>query len=170
MNYDKTEILPIGKVQNNPSKILQEKHMKWTREPILTLGIKISNNPKEILEINYGPILTKIENIIKIWRQRDLTILGKTIVIKSFLISQFIYMLSVLPSPSDKLMKQATTMIYQFLWGNKPERIKRTVLMASKDQGGLQMMNLDIQNKQLLFFMSPYSTINIRLINLPNLL
>ncbi len=45
------------------------------------------------------PLIIKIENIIKIWSMRDLTIYGKTSVTKAHLQSQLVYQMSVLPSP-----------------------------------------------------------------------
>ena len=63
-------------------------------------GINLTTELPEVAQANIYPSLEKIQNIIKIWSMRKLTLLGKITVIKSLLESQLVYKLSVLPNPS----------------------------------------------------------------------
>ncbi len=77
VNYDKSMILPLGKIKQNYTILLPEINIKWTTEPIHTLGVYIGTNKTTLLNINYDPVKTKITNVMRLWRWRNLTLLGK---------------------------------------------------------------------------------------------
>ena len=68
--------------------------MKSTNEPIKILGVDISANRNEIANLNFPDKVSKIETILNIWRERNLTIFGKVTIIKSLAFSQLVYLLS----------------------------------------------------------------------------
>ena len=149
VNFDKTHIVPLGPIKNNYRILLPETNIKWTTEPIKTLGINLSANLKNILDINYGPVKDKIINILNIWSQRNLTLYGKTTVIKSHVVSQLVYLMSVLPSPGVDYLKEIQSKMFKFLWNNKPEKIRRRILYLDKNAGGLKFPNMEVQEKCL---------------------
>ncbi len=80
---------------------------------------------------------------------RDLTLFGKVTIIKAFLQSQLVYQLSVLPSPDKKIFQQIEKTFFKFLWSNKPDKIKRSVLYNNRDDRGINMPDIESQNKSL---------------------
>ena len=65
------------------------------------LGISFNGqNIKEVGELDYSQKIEKVRNLIKIWSKRNMTIIGRLTLIKCFLMSQFVYLINPLPSPS----------------------------------------------------------------------
>ena len=58
-----------------------------------------------MLSLNYQERIDKINKVIENWQYRKLTLLGKIIIIKSFLISQLVYILTPLPTRTNFLKK-----------------------------------------------------------------
>lgn len=149
MNLDKTEILRIGAIKYSDEKLLPKINIKWTKQPVRVLGILVSADHKETLEINFNPKLGKVKQILRIWSQRNLSLLGKITLIKTFAISQLVYQLSILPSPSKTYISELNKILYNFIWDGKPDKIKRSVMIAPIDKGGLNMIDITIQDKSL---------------------
>jgi hypothetical protein len=149
VNYDKTEIMPLGAIRQTYTILLPELNIRWTNQPIKILGILVSSNKQEMAEINFVPAITKVKNVLNMWNQRKLTIFGKTIIVNSQAISQLVYLFSVLPSPHPKFLHDMQRHLFQFIWHKKPERIKRHILYGPKEEGGVNMTNLEIKNYAL---------------------
>ena len=56
---------------------------------------------------------------------------------------KIIYPLTVLPNINDDLLNEITKSMFNFLWDNKPDKIKRKIIMQKIENGGLK--KLDIQ-------------------------
>ena len=76
-----------------------------------------------MFDANFPHLFSKMENIIKIWQQRNLTLIGKVLRVKSLLISQLVYKLSILQTPHNNYLDKVDNIIQCFLWDNKPPRI-----------------------------------------------
>ncbi|KAJ8041025.1 hypothetical protein HOLleu_15511 [Holothuria leucospilota] len=63
------------------------------------------------------------------WSSRDLTFYGKIVILKSLALSQFVFLLSVLPNPPESFLRDLNRGLFNFIWGGKGERIKRNTLM-----------------------------------------
>ena len=75
-----------------------------------------------------------IKNIFNQWKQRNLTIYGKLLLIKSFALSQIVYATSVLPIPNNILL-EIENMIYEFLWNGKQHKVKKSVIIQEYQEG-----------------------------------
>ena len=73
---------------------------------------------------------------------RDLTPIGKIIIIKTFAVSQLVYVLTVLPTPPVDFLQQVNRLFHKFIWNNKPDKIKRSTLLNNKQDGGLGMIDI----------------------------
>ena len=76
------------------------------------------------------------------WSKRDLTPFGKITVIKTLVISKIVHILISLPTPSPKVVKEINTLLYKFLWSDKPDKIKRCISNLNILKGGLNMIDL----------------------------
>ena len=74
--------------------------IKWTKTPIKALRVYFTYDPKLLKEKNFIELLDSIKNL-NIWSSRGLSLYGKVTIIKSFLISKFVYVCSILPTPKD---------------------------------------------------------------------
>ena len=76
------------------------------------------------------------------WSSRDLTPIGRNVIVKTFGLSQLVYLFLVLPNPPDKFIKELESTIFNFIWSGNPDKIKRTSLMNRIEDGGLNVMHL----------------------------
>ena len=122
---------------------------KFTKGPVILLGVTVYPEISVTCTVNYNLKLENIKRIIYAWEHRKLTLMGKVIVLKSHILSQLIYLLSILPNPSKIYIKEVEKLMFNFLWSGKNDMIKHDVLCSSKYSGGLNMMHLSTQIKAL---------------------
>ena len=131
--------------------------IKFTNQ-IKILGI-IFSNEKSTCDIceNFVPRIMKLEKMCYMWERRHLSPIGKITILKTFGISQFIYVMQSIGINSDYL-KQINTIIFRFIWNDKVdnekkviERVKRATVCSSYEAGGLKM--IDINKMQDSFYL-----------------
>ena len=83
------------------------------------------------------------------WSNRDLTPLGKVTVIKTLIISKIVHLLTTLPTPSIKIMNEINTMLYNFLWNGKPDKMRRSLAKQKMSEGGIGMIDVSLFDKSL---------------------
>ena len=74
--------------------------------------------------------------------KRSLTPLGKITVIKSLILSQLNHLFMSIPLPGKGICENLNKELYNFVWDDKPEKIKRVILSQNKVNGGLKMPNI----------------------------
>ena len=74
--------------------------------------------------------------------KRSLTPLGKITVIKSLILSQLNHLFMSIPLPGKGFCENLNKKLYNFVWDDKPEKIKRVILSQNKVNGGLKMPNI----------------------------
>ena len=80
-----------------------------------------------------------------------MTLFGKVTIIKSLIVPQLTYLLSVLPNPGQNYLKDIDSLIFNFLWDNKPPKIKREVILQKANQGGLNITDIYTYSKSVKF-------------------
>ena len=148
LNDKKTEALWIGASIGNDKILLPGKELKWPKDKVKSLGIWISTNPQLSASLNYNEKLEKVKEILRCWKYRRLTLLGKITVIKSLAVSQLVYLLS--PLRSDyRILNEINDLLYTFLWNGKGDKIKRKIMINDLSAGGLKMIDISSFNKSL---------------------
>ena len=109
------------------------------------LGVWFSTSNDAYLTANFTEKENKLQSILNKWSARRLTLLGKITVQKSLVISQMVYLLSSLLSP-QKILSDIHTILCDFLWDCKGDKIKRTEMINSYNKGGLLLKMIDIGN------------------------
>ena len=148
VNYDKTEALWIGSRKGSQIIFPSGKPILWADEKVYALGVWLSTSVDKQLKANFMEKIIKLESILNSWAARRLTLLGKITIIKSLAVSQIVYLLSALPCPQGILQK-INSLLYDFLWGSKSEKIKRTEMINEYDKGGLKMIDIHSFNASL---------------------
>ena len=92
-------------------------------------------------EINYPEALEKMKIVIKNWKNRNLTSVGKVGLIKTNIISKIIHLLSVLPTPKS-FLEAVNSLLYIFLWDKKPDKVSRETVCMDNLNGGLRIINI----------------------------
>ena len=101
INMSKSEAIHIGSSKGNDFKPFSNEGLVWKENTFNTLGVNFSLNVKALYELNFIPKLTHIQQILNCWRSRNLSLIGK-----SLLLPQLLYLFSVLSIPIPKLFKK----------------------------------------------------------------
>ena len=127
VNYEKTEALWIGASKSSNLTFPSSKPITWANERVFALGVWFSTLEDKSTLIDK---IEKISSILDNWSARRLTLLGKITIIKTLAVSQIVYILSSLPTPPD-VLKTINSILYDFLWDGKGDKIKRTTMINS---------------------------------------
>ena len=143
MNTDKTKVIWIGRKKFSKDKLNSKYNLIWGSEEFDLLGLTFNVDLNVTTIKNHQKALIKIKENIKSWNKRYLTPLGKITVIKTFLLSQLNHIFLALPNPTPELMKEINTILFKFLWDNKPDKLKRNQVTLPTSKGGLNMINIE---------------------------
>lgn len=151
INYKKSKGLWVG---NEPENGLPT-NIQWATgdETIKILGVYFSaNKPASEISANWESKMLSISNTIRQWDKRGLSIMGKVVLAKTFLLSRLVYLMQGLVIP-HVILKKIDAILYKFLWKKKVsekkafEKVKRAVINAEYERGGLKMISaVDMQN------------------------
>ena len=96
-----------------------------------------------MLITNYEYAKLKFLETIATWKKRYLTPVGKITIIKTFLLSKLNHLFITLTSPDKHFFKNINTLLYKYIWDDKPDKIKRNLINQSYSNGGLKMIDLE---------------------------
>ena len=137
-SWPKTEGMWIGSFRG---KMEESFSIKWPKTPIKALGVYFTYDQKLLKEKNFIERLDSIKKLINIWSSRGLSLYGKVTIIKSFLISKFVYVCSVLPTPKE-VVSELNRLLFKFLW-NGVDKVTRVSAINDYERGGLKMIDVD---------------------------
>ena len=110
---------------------------------VKVLGVYFANNESTAFQENFGNKLKQVVAIISGWKRRNLTIKGKVIVIKSLLLLKFTHLFTALPAPPKRFIDELKRVMFNFVWGEKTDRIKRGSMYKKYNEGGLAMIEIE---------------------------
>ena len=149
VNMEKTRLIWFGSMCNSNKQICSNFDLDWNQGSFKVLGITFSTNLFEIPKLNYEGIVGKIKNVLKAWKGRKLTLIGKIKVIKTLALSKLTYFLMNIPRPPDNVIHEINKICFQFLWDDKPSKIKKDVVIKDCREGGLGMTDIQSFDKAL---------------------
>ena len=77
-------------------------------------------------------------------QQRGLTMMGRVLIVKTLGLSKLLYNASVLTVPAYAI-KEVNRECYKFIWNYKLEKIKRKTLIGDYEEGGLNVLDFEMQ-------------------------
>ncbi len=108
LNIDKSKVKHIGKILNLDHF---PPGLSWIKTPLQTMGIFITNNDEENLNLNFKPRIANLTNLLNVWKQRNLSLKGKIAIIITLALAPLIYLLSTINVP-DKAIAQVNNIIH----------------------------------------------------------
>ena len=150
LNADKTEIMRLGK--DPIERLYTVRYLESTFNIVSSPEVKINGilfqrNERRMVERNVEAVLQKIDSQFKSWSRRRLTTLGKVLIVKTFGLSQIMYLMqSLVLNETD--FKRLNSILYKFIWNKHfraakaPERIKREIVNKPVNMGGLGMLDV----------------------------
>ena len=139
INIDKSEIIQLGPGLLFDTTIAG---INISKNDFKYLGIWFSSDIVQQEYKNFRHRLDVITNLFKIWKQRDLSLRGKIVIIRSLALSQLLYAASFLNVP-EWVVREANKLFYGFLWDNKPDKLKRDIITRDIKAGGLKMVDVE---------------------------
>ena len=85
-----------------------------------------------------------MQNVLNLWRMRNITLERKIIIFKTLALSKIVY-LTLITSFSKQLIEEIQRIQKAFIWNNLTPKIKHETLCNSFEEGGLK--NVDINSK-----------------------
>ena len=82
------------------------------------------------------------------WTLRKLTLKGKVTIVNTLIMSQIIYLCTVIHMP-EKFIKRFKEIILKFIWNGKPAKVKYSAMINKLEAGGLKLHNIDAEIKSL---------------------
>ena len=162
LNADKTEIMRFAselRGKNFEARLYVVRYLGKNYE-ILTVketkinGILFQQDEMEMRNQNVAQIKKKIESQMSKWSKRSLTTLGKILIVKTFGISQVIFLLQSMML-EKKHFKLLNEILYKFIWNRHfhaakaPERVKREIINTKLNLGGYGMLDIEELDKGL---------------------
>ena len=112
------------------------------------LGIYFSNSKSAgELEENWSPRIFNVMRLFERWSRRNLSLIGKIQILKTFALSQFVFVMQSIALPKD-VLDQINRLFFRFLWKRKFsnkrafEKVKRKVMYNDVEDGGLNMVDI----------------------------
>ena len=109
-------------------------------------GLIIGFQTETVRKKNFNKVFTSMENQLRMWTNRNLSLLGKIQIFKTFGLSQILFVCATMELTRGE-EKQLNNLIYKFIWsknidGNKaPDRIKRAILHKNIEHLGFGMLD-----------------------------
>ena len=117
--------------QNNAH---QYHNLKWVKQ-IKTLGIHFNSRVQaQNIDVNWESKTDNMKLTMKLWSRRNLSIYGKILIAKTFIISKFIYTMQSIGIPDDILTK-INRELFAFTWKknhNNKKAVKKVKRKSSR--------------------------------------
>ncbi|MCU7800901.1 MAG: hypothetical protein KZQ70_12335, partial [gamma proteobacterium symbiont of Lucinoma myriamae] len=143
INMEKTKVVWLGSRKGSTLKLCESENLCWESDNFTVLGIKFTTNLNDMVKLNYLPKLEDIKKLLSIWSRRLLTPIGYITVIKSLAISKIVNLISSLPNPGSEIISELNKIFFKFIWKEKPDKIKRKILIQDYKDGGLRMVDVE---------------------------
>ena len=147
VSYDKTVLYRIGSIANTNAKCYTKRTIKWNNEPSNTLGIDLHH---QNLAKNFEATMIRMEAVTKLWYYRQLTILGKVLILNTLVASLFVYKMTVVHEFPDAMIQRIENCFKDFIWNGKKQKIPLNILKIRKEQGGLGLVDIKAKHQSIL--------------------
>ena len=134
-NYDKTQIMPIGE---NPNILFLDSLGIPVVESCTILGMQIDKN-LELLGLNFDKIINKMVKTVNFWRRFNLSLPGRIVICKTYLLS-LVSHLGCFLSPEEDQMAVMQLIMNNFCKGNL--KVSDDRIYLDPKLGGLGLVNI----------------------------
>lgn len=125
VNFSKSTNFLIHLTQSKIQRIDSIHSYSWTRSTWHYLGIDVPLDLSQLFQVNFSPLLTTVSNLLKQWKDLNLTWPNKLTLIKSFILPCFLYFFCALPiNISLRDLHKWQLKLNNFIWSNKKPRVR----------------------------------------------
>ena len=150
-NKTKYKIASIGVLNGVQVALCRMTCVNLDNETLKILGVNFSYSKNLEQDKHFCKHIVKIENILKLWVMRQLTVEGRITVFKFLALSEAIHLFLI-----TKLHNNTTDLLYKigknFTWQGKQTKIKHSTLCNGYKKGGIK--NVDLRNNKYSMILS----------------
>jgi len=121
--------------------VISSKNMR-IKDTVKILGVYFTYNESQRKKLNFDEILKSIKEKLQRWKCRDLTILGRIQIVKTFVTPLFMYRASLICVQKDTVM-EVNRLLFQFICKGK-DKVKCLSLVSDIDKGGLKAPHVEL--------------------------
>ena len=152
LNRKKSIVLPIGGFVRD---FHSNSDVKWLKDEefIKIVGVYFGAKLEASkIELNWKSKIEHMLRTINRWNRRKISLYGKIIISKTFLLSKINYIIQSLSLPSH-VLEEIDKILFKFIWQKKFsdkkafEKVKRSVMCKNITNGGLNMISVKDQQK-----------------------
>ena len=149
LNANKTEILRFNHNRSWNYEIdinyIGVSHKLVALQMIKINGIWMLQDSQRREETNVRKCTDSMDRLLAVWSTRHLSLLGRILIIKTFAISQLIYLMQSM-TLNEESFKNVDKVVFKYLWNKNyhanraPERLKRSIMLTSAKNGGFGLI------------------------------
>ena len=136
LNTTKSEIMWLGRWRTFGAAPFGLKLVTKMR----ILGVFFSNGLTSVDDDNWRAKLDKLEKILHLWNQRDLSFIGRAMIVNVLGASRFWHTAKVL-QPPNWVYDRYNSIVWPFIWKGKMENVSRRRCCAPLSRGGLNIVD-----------------------------
>ena len=157
INEGKTELLVINK---GASDLEEFRQFKLKKTNIKYLGCYMSANKLQLYKDNFTPLIKGLKEDFERWSDLNINLIGRINLFKMMWLPKFLYIFQTISiTPPKTFFKEVNSLITSFIWSKKSNRVKRKLLQYPREEGGLNLPNMELyHNTSQMFYI--YKIIN----------
>ena len=134
--------------KNDVTALCGFKNVSLLNSTIRILGVHFSYNHQLGLEKNFMDSIKKLQDVIKVWNMRCLSLYGKITIFKMLALSKVLY-IACMSNISPEILALIEETHKNFIWQNKRPKIKHASLISDYSKGGLKDVDIDSKFRSL---------------------
>ena len=135
-NTSKSEAMWLGRWRANGASPFG---LNWVSK-IRILGVYFSNGLASVESENWRFKLDKLESVLNLWKQRQLSFLGRALIVNILGASRFYHVAKIL-SPPSWVCERFDRLVWSFVWKGRMENVSRKRCRAPLKLGGLNVVD-----------------------------
>ena len=140
LNTSKSEGMWLGRWRCNGASPFG---LNWVLK-LRILGVHFSNGLVSVDSENWRAKLDKLELVLNLWKRRDLSFLGRALIVNVLGASRFYHVAKIISLP-NWVCKRFDRPVWSFIWKGKMENVSRKRCCAPFELGGLNVVDFRIK-------------------------
>ena len=116
--------------------------LKWATK-IRILRVFFSNGLVSVDDDNWNAKLNKLSSTLGLWKQRDLSFTGRSLIVNVLGASRLCHVAKVV-APRSWVNNKLKSIVWPFIWNGKMENVSRDPSCAPFKAGGLNVINFNV--------------------------
>ena len=108
--------------------------IKIKHGPFKALGVWFAGTQEEITRLNFEERLKNMETTINIWKGRNLSLKGKTVIIKTLIVPQVQFLFSMIYI-DETILEKIEKLLFSYIWPGNVHKIKKNTFIAPIELG-----------------------------------